>query len=147
MSNPFNPGRPTVWCEQDGLKNVPRVAGAYRFVQKDNGTIDYIGITSNLYTRMSNHRSDKKKYDPTIHRVAYQVAESDHTWSQLCAWEAMKIGVHRPPLNKTRGGNGKVAKVYIPALRSELAVARDESIEDAAERKGLLSRLIDLFRR
>ncbi|MCC5786727.1 MAG: GIY-YIG nuclease family protein [Phycisphaerales bacterium] len=124
---------------------MPRSAGGYRFVSVDGGSIDYIGITSNLYSRLSQHRSTKPYGDPERHRVEYQVARTDHDWAQLCGWEAEKIGVHRPSLNATRGRNGRVASVYLQ--NKEIPVAVNESIEDAAARRGLLGLVLGLFRR
>lgn len=145
MSSPFDRGRPSVWCENDGPSRMPRKPGAYRFVRVDGKSIDYIGITSNLYNRLSNHRSTNTQYDPDLHRVEYQVARSEADWAKLCDWEARKIGVHRPPLNKTSGKNGRVAKQYLGDIEVEVEVT--QSIEDAMERKGLLGRLMGLFRR
>lgn len=145
MSSPFDCGRPSVWCEKDGLSLIPKSPGAYRFVRVDSRSIDYIGITSNLYNRLSNHRSTNTQYDPDLHRVVYQVARSEADWAKLCDWEARKIGVHRPPLNKTSGKNGRVAKQYLEEIEVEVEVT--ESIEDAMERNGLFSRLVGLFRR
>ena len=148
MGSPFEKGKPRVWREEDGPGRMPKSPGAYRFIREDKRAIDYIGITGNLYQRLSSHRCTNKQYDPTVHRVEYQTVDaSSTTWAELCAWEAMKIGVHRPPLNKTKGGNGRVPKVFLESIGVEVEVGPSESIEDALEKKGLLHRLMELFRR
>lgn len=145
MNSPFNRGRPSVCCEKDGLGRMPKSPGAYRFVRVDSKSIDYIGITSNLYNRLSTHRSTNTQYNPDLHRVEFQVARSEADWAKLCDWEARKIGVHRPPLNKTSGKNGRVAKQYLEEIEVDVEVT--ESIEDAVERRGLFSRMAGLFGR
>ena len=145
MANLFGRGRPARWSESQGMKTIPKAAGAYRFVRIGVKTVDYIGITSNLYDRIANHRSTKHYYNRDVHLVEYQVARGEHDWAQLCDWETRKIGVHRPTLNKTRGGNGRVAEVYLEG--KQLVVSPKESLEDAAVRVGLLLWITDFIRR
>jgi excinuclease UvrABC nuclease subunit len=147
MRNPFGPGRPRMWSEADGMSRLPRSPGAYRFVNVQSRVIEYIGITANLYGRMSNHRSTQKKYDPVLHRVEYQLADSDHEWSQLCAWEVGKIKRHDPSRNHTVGGNGRFSKRYHTGAGENVKLATVQSMEDAAGRSGRLGRILGIFRR
>ena len=143
MCSPFNRGRPNVWCENENRSSdMPKKPGAYRIVRVDDRTIDYIGITSNLYNRLSNHRSTNKQYDPLTHRVEYQEASSEAGVDATLRLEARKIGVHRAPLNKTSGKNGRIARSFLEEAGRQVEVKQEESIEDAIERGGLLDRFL-----
>lgn len=143
VESPFGRGQPRVWRENDGIRELPKQWGAYRFVREDR-CVDYLGVTSNLYSRISNHRSTKLVYDPSVHTVRYQVASAGVSWSQMCEWEIHKIAKHDPALVTYKGGNGRVPQVSICGQPIELQ--KNESVEDAAERMGLFSSFIQLFR-
>lgn len=142
MPSPFMPGRPRVWREEDGVKSLPKAWGAYRF--KEGSYIDYIGIASNLYNRVSWHRSQRIYYNPEIHSIEYQIAQMGISWDDMREWEIRKIKQHSPGLVTYAGGNGKRPAIEI---NGELIEPRgDESFEDAIIRKGFFDVLTDFWR-
>jgi len=121
---------------------LPQSWGAYRFRERDG--IAYLGITSNLYSRISQHRSVRRYYDPSIHVVEYQIAQSGTTWDQLRAWEKHKIAAHSPDLITYIGGNGRRPAIEVNGEVIELE--HDESVEDVLVEMGLFQRLGSLLR-
>ena len=142
MGSPFARGRPRVWREQDGLRVVPKAWAAYRF--RDGDEVDYVGITSNLYSRISQHRSVGQYYDVGVHVVEYQLARPGSDWDSLCRWEKKKIAQHAPGLVTYVGGNGRRPAIDINGELVE--VAEDESVEDVLVEMGYFDRLVSLFR-
>lgn len=142
MRSPFSRGRPRVWRESHGVGALPRAWGAYRFRGPEG--IAYVGITSNLYSRISQHRSDQRYYDRTIHTVEYQLAEQGVSWNDLCAWERRKIASHSPDLVTYVGGNGRRPAIQINGQAVELP--EDESVEDVLVEMGFFGRLKSLLR-
>ena len=145
MSAPFSRGRPRIWTEDDGPKSLPKEWGAYRFMSDDK--VRYIGITSNIYNRMSDHRSSRVIYGPHIHRIEYQIAQDGTSWDDLMKWEKAKIKQHSPDLNVTEGGNGKRPIIQV-AGGHIIEVNKYESYEDALVRSGflgLLRRFVGFF--
>ena len=137
MSSPFSRGRPRIWRERDGIGSLPRSWAAYRFRQPEG--IAYLGITSNLYSRISQHRSVQQYYNPTLHVVEYQIAQPGSDWDQLCQWEKAKIAQHSPELVTYIGGNGRRPAIEINGELVE--VAQDESIEDVLVEMGFFERM------
>ena len=142
MSSPFPSGRPRVWRESDPMSDLPREWGAYRF--KDGRSTDYIGITSNIYNRISLHRSTEAYYDSRIHVVEYQIASNGATWDDLREWEISKIKQHSPSLVKYIGGNGRRPTIDVNGKIIE--VDANESIEDTLVEHGFFNQLYSFVR-
>lgn len=143
MSSPIQKGRPRVWRESDGVGALPQTWGAYRFLQPE-GMVAYLGITSNLYNRISWHRSVRIHYDPAIHSVQYQIAQPGAHWDELCEWEKSKIAQHSPELITYIGGNGKKPAIEINGGLVE--IPENQSVEDVLIEKGLFERLGAMLR-
>ena len=138
-------GRPRVWREEEGLSALPKAWSIYRIVEF-SGEIFYIGITSNLYARLSWHRNHPDgKFFSGRHELNYQLASQGVHWDDMCGWEQRKIGQHQPVGVTYIGGNGRRPAVEING--QVVQAGNNETIEDAAERAGLLGQFIDLFRR
>lgn len=134
MNSPFSRGRPRVWREGESLSLFPNQWGAYRF--SSNSEIAYIGITSNLYNRISWHRSTRRYYNPSIHKVEFQIATDGIVWDDLREWEKLKIAKHSPSLVTYIGGNGRRPGVMIKGQVIE--VLQNESIEDVLIKSGAM---------
>ena len=151
MGSPFGRGKPNIWKEEDGLSALPKSCGAYRFIHReDKSVVDYIGITNNLYNRMSNHRTTNKQYDPNTHLVHYQTCHPNE-WQALMQWEKQKISQHEPHLCKYVGGNGRVPEKYF-FEGEEFAFSTDsienisaDEVEEALETRGVLWKLANYF--
>jgi|GEM_PF-5085975 len=147
MSSPFTSGKPKVWnSDRDLPSDIPRSCGAYRFVNKSDSEVVYIGITGNLYNRMSAHRCSKKSvYDPSQHNLHYQTCRpNSRTWDDLRKWEVEKIQQHDPRFNRCKGGNGKVPlKLYYDG--TVIDVGNKESVSDAMHRQGFWPKLASIF--
>ena len=108
----YRPGRPFRYCPATGQgKCPPSVPGEYR-LRSESGTLLYLGETCDLNRRMREHvRSGKL---PTgaggKGTFEYMVASSTSTSSSRRAHERAKIAQHAPPLNRSRGGEGRPAK-------------------------------------
>ncbi|MPW36185.1 GIY-YIG nuclease family protein [Vibrio sp. B1Z05] len=142
MSSPFGQGRPKKWEETDGMSALPKTWGAYRF--KGHDGVDYLGITSNIYNRISQHRSVKTYFRSGEHYVEYQEARVGTTWDELCSWEKTKIQKHSPNLVTYIGGNGRRPAIQVNGKVIE--IADNESIEDTLIKHGLFSRMSDFIK-
>ena len=120
----YKTGRPTEYSPSTGKGTMPpEKPGEYRIVKKGGGKsgneVLYIGETNNLKRRMNEHqRSGKLGEGGTI---AYQPADGRSTSNTRRTHEASKIKQHNPPLNKSKGGEGRIAK------RSDAGKPRNES--------------------
>lgn len=141
MSSPFSRGRPKIWRERDTMKALPHVWGAYRF--REERGIAYIGITSNIYNRISQHRSTQAYYDPEIHIIEFQEAQLGVHWNSMCSWEKEKIFKHSPHLVTYIGGNGRRPAIEVNGEVIELR--EDESVEDTLTRLGMFNRIGDFM--
>lgn len=105
----YKPGRPTKYNPSTG-KGVapPRKPGEYR-IRDGSGTIVYIGETNNLARRTSEHlRSGKLARDGST--IECKVADGRSTSATRRVHEKSKIKQHNPSLNKSRGGEGRLAR-------------------------------------
>ena len=136
-------GRPRVWREEDGLSALPRDWAIYRIMEPSDD-IYYVGITTNIYARISQHRSSGK-FVSGRHEVHYQLAAEGVSWDEMMEWEQRKISQHQPSGVTYAGGNGRRPMIQVNGQVFE--VDEDETIEDAAERAGLLNQFMRLFRR
>lgn len=134
MNSPFSRGRPRVWREGESLSLLPNQWGAYRF--SSDCEIAYIGITSNLYNRISWHRSTRRYFNPGLHKIEYQIASDGITWDDLREWEKRKIVQHSPNLVTYIGGNGRRPGVVVNGQIIE--VFQNEAIEDVLIKAGAM---------
>lgn len=107
----YKPGRPRTYIPATGKGTIPpQKPGIYR-IRSTSGEILYIGETCNLHRRMQEHiRAGKISLSRTApSRVEYKVADGRSTSSSRRAHERMKIAKHNPSLNRSRGGEGRIA--------------------------------------
>ena len=103
----YEPGRPRENRSSNPKKNAPpKEAGEYRIMDK-NHNIKYIGETNNLERRRNEHKRNGKLDDDGI--FAWKVASKDSTSESRRVHERQKIKKHNPPLNKSKGGEGRKA--------------------------------------
>ena len=82
------------------------VPGEYRIRDAD-GDITYIGMTNNIQRRMGEHvRSGKISSGGSFE---YKTADGRSTSRTRGIHEQAKIKQHDPPLNKSKGGEGRPA--------------------------------------
>lgn len=104
----YKEGRPFKYDPSNNKgKRPPRKAGEYR-IRGKNGDILYIGETVDLNRRMGEH---KRKGKLTEGRTfEYKIADGRASSSTRRKHERMKIKQHDPLLNKSAGGEGRIAK-------------------------------------
>jgi hypothetical protein len=85
---------------------LPRTRGEYRHINKVTGSVDYVGQTDNLRVRQQQHAREGR-LDTRTQFVQYGIARPDATKDDLCQTERDHIARHKPPGNKTKGGNGR----------------------------------------
>lgn len=103
----YKPGRPVKYTPSTGAGNQPpALPGEYR-IRGANSGILYIGETDDLLRRMGEHiRSGKLAAGCSFE---YQTADGRSTSRTRREHERAKIKQHQPPLNKSRGGEGRPA--------------------------------------
>ena len=106
--SPYSPGRPQKYNPFTGKGHKPpKCPGEYR-VRDAAGTIAYIGETNSLARRMREHmRSGKLQPGCTLE---FQVADGRSSSRTRRAHEQAKIAQHNPTLNRSIGGEGRIAK-------------------------------------
>lgn len=107
----YKPGRPTKYNPTTGAgQKPPSRPGEYR-IRDDSGDITYIGETNNLSRRTGEHiRSGKLPAGNCCNStIEYKVADGRSTSATRREHERQKIEQHNPPLNKSRGGEGRPA--------------------------------------
>lgn len=96
--------------ETDKIKGpestIPNKRGVYRHIDKETGTINYIGQTDNLRRRQQEHHRTGK-LDLSKQKVAYSVCKDEATKDDLLRTEKKQIKRHNPTGNITKGGNGR----------------------------------------
>jgi excinuclease UvrABC nuclease subunit len=104
----YKPGRPTKYNPLTGAgTKPPPKPGEYRIRDK-YGDMSYIGETNNLSRRTDEHkRSGKLPLDGST--IEYKIADGRSTSATRRKHEKDKIMQHNPPLNKSRGGEGRPA--------------------------------------
>lgn len=108
----YKPGRPNKYNPTTGVGKLPPTQpGEYR-IRDVGGSIAYIGETNNLARRTREHiRSGKFSTDQTgAGSIEYKVADRRSTSNTRREHERQKIAQHQPPLNKSKGGEGRPAK-------------------------------------
>lgn len=111
MASIYKPGRPFKYIPAThGGSIPPDKPGLYR-IRNGRGRILYIGETCSLARRIREHiRSGKISIRPADRfSVEFQIADSRSSSRTRRAHECRKIRQHNPPLNKSRGGEGRIA--------------------------------------
>jgi hypothetical protein len=109
----YAPGRPTEYQpETKKGAEPPAKPGEYRILSRGGGKssrdIHYVGETNNLKRRMEEHRRSGKFSDSQI--IAYKTADESSNSQSRRIHEQHKIRQHTPPENKSKGGEGRIAK-------------------------------------
>lgn len=107
----YKPGRPRSYVPATGKGSAPPgKPGIYR-IRSAVGEILYIGETCDLNRRVREHiRSGKIRLTPGApSRVEYKVADGRSTSRTRRQYEKKKIARHKPALNRSRGGEGRIA--------------------------------------
>ncbi len=107
----YKPGRPTKYNPTTGAgQKPPSKPGEYR-IRNESGDIMYVGETNNLLRRTGEHiRSGKLPAGEDCNStIEYKVADGRSSSATRREHERQKIEQHKPPLNKSRGGEGRPA--------------------------------------
>lgn len=104
----YKPGRPSKFDPWTGRGTKPPARpGEYR-IRDTSGTISYIGETCDLGRRTREHiRSGKIESGGTIE---FKIADGRSTSATRRMHERAKILEHNPVLNRSGGGEGRIAK-------------------------------------
>jgi excinuclease UvrABC nuclease subunit len=106
----YKPGRPIKYNPTTGRGTTPEHrAGEYR-IRGDGGTISYVGETNDLNRRMHQHQQSGKLDTTNGSTFEYKYADGRSTSQTRRVHERAKIEQHNPPLNHSRGGEGRIAK-------------------------------------
>ena len=106
----YKPGRPSKYNPStDSGQKPPQKAGEYR-IRDTAGNIAYIEEACNLSRRMGEHiRSGKLATGQDGGTIEWKVADGRSTSRTRREHERQKIAQHAPPLNKSKGGEGRPA--------------------------------------
>ena len=107
----YKPGRPAKYVPSTRTgRRPPEKPGMYRICNAQ-GAILYIGETCNLARRTREHvRSGKISTTQTAPDfVEYKVADGRSSSCTRRLHEQQKIAKHHPPLNRSKGGEGRIA--------------------------------------
>lgn len=103
----YHPGRPFKFTPSTGQGHTPpSKPGEYR-IRDANGTITYIGETNDLRRRMNEHIHTGKLKEN--HTLEFQLADGRSSSRTRRLHERMKIEQHNPILNRSGGGEGRIA--------------------------------------
>ncbi len=104
----YKPGRPNKYDPSTGRgAKPPSCPGEYR-LRDSTGILCYIGETCNLNRRTKEHiRNGKLPHGGT---VEYKIADGRSTSATRREHERLKIAQHSPILNRSSGGEGRIAK-------------------------------------
>ena len=103
----YKPGRPFKYESGKNDDKPPLYPGEYR-IRDSEGDIKYVGETSDLRRRLNQHiRSGKLSEGDSFE---YKIADGRSTSKTRRAHEQEKIKQHNPTDNKSKGGEGRVAK-------------------------------------
>ncbi|MBQ8541631.1 MAG: GIY-YIG nuclease family protein [Clostridia bacterium] len=107
----YKPGRPVKYNlgTEKGTK-PPSKPGEYR-IRDNSGQISYVGETNNLARRMYQHtKSGKLSVEKGNSTFEYKIADGRSSSRTRRIHEKEKIAKHNPYLNKSGGGEGRLAK-------------------------------------
>jgi GIY-YIG catalytic domain-containing protein len=108
MANPFDRGRPRrIYPDTDDIANIPDLSGEYR-IYTATGVSKYVGETSNLRRRISQHVADGMIRAGQY--VDYLVADGRSSSATRRVHESDSIEKKRPTTNQRRGGGGRRAR-------------------------------------
>ena len=107
----YKPGRPVKYDPTTSAGHKPPAQpGEYR-IRDNTGKITYIGETNNLARRMNEHiRSGKLSTGSDGGTIEFKTADGRSTSRTRREHEQQKIAQHTPSLNKSKGGEGRIAK-------------------------------------
>ena len=111
MASIYKPGRPFKYVPATGGgTKPPDKPGLYR-IRNGQGRILYIGETCSLSRRIREHiRTGKISMKPSAHySVEFQIADPRSSSGTRRLHERRKISQHHPPLNRSKGGEGRIA--------------------------------------
>ena len=104
----YKPGRPYKYLPDTmNSRRPPSKPGEYR-IRDESGSISYIGETNDLDRRLKEHSRTGKL--ATGGSYEYKIADGRSTSNTRRVHEQDKIRQHNPSLNKSRGGEGRLAK-------------------------------------
>ncbi len=106
----YNRGRPRK-VNYEKPADIPNKPGEYRIRDKATRSPLYIGETNDLRRRAKEHKKTGK-FGPGTY-LEYMVANTS-TSEERRRHEQQSIKKHSPRLNKSRGGEGRPAKVSSP---------------------------------
>ena len=105
----YKPGRPTKYNPSSEKGQKPDAKpGEYR-IRDSSGAITYIGEANDLRRRMNEHIRSGKLPVTDGSSIEYKMADGRSTSKTRRAHEQLKIEQHRPLLNKSKGGEGRIA--------------------------------------
>lgn len=106
----YKPGRPAKYNPTSGCGTKPPAKpGEYR-IRDHSGQITYVGETCNLRRRTNEHlRSGKLPVGEGGGTLEYQIADGRSTSRTRREHEREKIAQHQPSLNRSHGGEGRIA--------------------------------------
>lgn len=108
----YRPGRPKKYNPTTGAGNKPlHKPGEYR-IRNSSGQITYIGETNNLGRRMNEHiRTGKLPVGrDSKSTIEWKTSDGRSTSATRRKHEKQKIAQHNPVLNRSSGGEGRIAK-------------------------------------
>lgn len=103
----YSSGRPKKVRTSEGLNSLPHAPGEYRH-RNAEGVIVYVGETNDINRRNREHQRNGRFGEG--YTVEYKVADGRTTSRTRRMHEQQKIKQHNPALNKSRGGEGRLAK-------------------------------------
>ena len=104
----YGAGRPAKFDPFAGTgRRPPNSPGEYRMRDR-SGEIAYIGETNSINRRMHEHMSSGK-LEPGF-TLEYKLADGRSTSRTRRVHEQSKIAQHEPYLNRSSGGEGRIAK-------------------------------------
>lgn len=111
MSGLFNSGRPNkYWPDKKEGSKPPKAAGEYR-IRDSKGKMQYVGITNDLNRRMHEHENTGRLKNNAGASFEWQQAKKGASYDDLRVHEQQKIHQHNPSLNRSKGGEGRGAKI------------------------------------
>ena len=108
----YKPGRPNKYYPTtDKGCRPPAVPGEYRIRDRE-GSITYVGETCNLKRRLYQHTHGGKMSDDRNIGGTFEWKKADGRSSSATrrVHERAKIAQHKPPMNQSSGGEGRIAK-------------------------------------
>jgi len=100
MAQLYKPGRPS-------RKPPLKAPGLYRWRNKKTNKIEYVGETNDLKRRMLEHERSEKPVNRETHYFEWKQADGRFSVNKRREHETQKIDLHKPLLNRVRGGGGR----------------------------------------